>query len=141
MLENSYGDNVMEMVYVITKQGIAAQKDNLSSIIIREISSKEELEELIDRMPYIQTIQAPNSKARKELYQCSMEEYNDLEWIKIIKSVYLRMQDKRYDEYEPAYAERAKKFLYQEIAIQYNIPFDSVEQFLCETIENQLKTF
>lgn len=67
---------------------------------VREISTREELEELIERMPYIQTIQAPNSKARKELYQLAMDEYDDVNQVKVIKSVYLRMEDHRYDEFE-----------------------------------------
>lgn len=59
---------------------------------IREVSTKEELLELIERMPYIQTIQAPNGKVRKELYELSMKKYDDVEWVKVIKSVYLRMK-------------------------------------------------
>lgn len=78
-------------------------------------------------MPYIQTIQAPNSKVRKELYQLSMDAYDDVEWVKVIKSVYLRMKEERYEEFEQECAERARKFLHTEISIRYQIPLEEVE--------------
>ena len=65
----------MEDVYVITSKGIMRKQEVIDGFI-REISTREELEELMERMPYIQTIQAPNSKTRKELYQLAMSEYD-----------------------------------------------------------------
>jgi CarD family transcriptional regulator len=53
-----------------------------------------------------------------------MNEYDDVEWAKVIKSVYLRMTEKRYDEFEPDYMEKAKNFLYGEIAFRFRLPFE-----------------
>ena len=130
----------MENLYVITKAGVIEKKSSLDNYI-REISSKEELEELIERMPYIRTIQAVTSKGRKELYQMAMDEYDDVEWVKVIKSVYLRVQENHYEEYEVEYAKQAKEFLYKEIAIRFSVPFEKVEEFLHDIIEKQLKEF
>lgn len=130
----------MENIYVITKDGVV-EKKNASDGYIREISSQTDLEELVERMPYIRTIQAANSKGRKELYQMAMDEYDDVEWVKVIKSVYLRVQENRYEEYELEYAKKAKGFLYQEIAIRLEIPFEKVEDYLYDIIEKQLKEF
>lgn len=130
----------MEDIYVITSKGITKKQEAIDGFV-REISTREELEELIERMPYIQTIQAPNSKARKELYQLAMNEYDDVSWVKIIKSVYLRMEDHRYDEFEPNYMERAKNFLYKEMAIRFNLPFEEVENFVNDTIKKHLDEF
>ena len=55
-----------ETEYVITKDGIVSRVD--ATEYIRVISSKEELTDLIERMPYITTINAPNGKARRDLY-------------------------------------------------------------------------
>ena len=98
----------MEDTYVITSKGVIKKQESIDGFV-REISTGEELEELIERMPYIQTIQAPNGKARKELYQLAMDEYDDVSWVKVIKSVHLRMEANRYDEFEPNYMERAKR--------------------------------
>lgn len=118
----------MEDIYVVTSKGIM-KKQEAADGFIREISTEEELEELMERMPYIRTIQAPGSKAWKELYQLAMNEYDDVEWAKVIKSVYLRMTEKRYDEFEPDYMEKAKNFLYGEIAVRFRLPFEKVEDF------------
>ena len=130
----------MEEIYVVTTKGIIKKSEN-SGDYIREISTKEDLEELIERMPYIPTIQAPNSRARKELYQLSMNEYDDVEWVKIIKSVHLRMEDSRYEEFEPEYAEKAKEFLHKEFSVRYHIPPEDVDAYIHETLEKQLKEF
>lgn len=131
----------MEEIYVVTETGIEKKKDTYQDGIIREISTKEELEELIERMPYIQTIQAPNGKTRRELYQLAMSEFDDLEWVRIIKSVYLRMEEKRYEDFEPEYLEKARKFLYGEIAVRFQISIEEVENFLTKKIEKQLMEF
>lgn len=130
----------MENKYMITEKGIK-QKPDTEERIIREISTKEELEELIERMPYIQTIQAPNGKVRKELYELAMKAYDDVEWVKVIKSVYLRMEDRRYEDFEPGYMEKAKQFLYGEIAVRFVLPFNDVEHFVNETIKKHLEEF
>jgi len=130
----------MRKLYVITANGIVEKSDAMDGII-REVSTKEELSELMERMPYIQTIQAPNGKVRKELYELSMKQYDDVEWVKVIKSVYLRMEDRRYEDFEPRYMEKAKQFLYREIAVRFEIPYEEVEQFVNDTIKKHLEEF
>ena len=126
--------------YVITESAVAEKTDAMEGII-REVSTKEELFELMERMPYIQTIQAPNGKVRRELYELSMKKYDDVEWVKVIKSVYLRMEDRRYEDFEPGYMEKAKQFLYGEIAVRFEIPYEEVEQFVNDTIKKHLEEF
>ena len=130
----------MGKLYVITESAVAEKTDAMAGII-REVSTKEELSELMERMPYIQTIQAPNGKVRRELYELSMKKYDDVEWVKVIKSVYLRMEDRRYEDFEPGYMEKAKQFLYGEIAVRFEIPYEEVEQFVNDTIKKHLEEF
>ena len=70
-----------------------------------------------------------------------MDEYDDVEWVKVIKSVYLRTEDNRYDEFEQGYMEKAKNFLYKEIAIRFDLLFEKVEDFLNNTIKRHLEEF
>lgn len=130
----------MGELYVITESAVAEKTDAMAGII-REVSTKEELSELMERMPYIQTIQAPNGKVRRELYELSMKKYDDVEWVKVIKNVYLRMEDRRYEDFEPGYMEKAKQFLYGEIAVRFEIPYEEVEQFVNDTIKKHLEEF
>lgn len=128
-------------MYVVTAKGIEKKDIMPDKTIIREISTKEALQDIIERIPYIQTIQAPNSRARKELYQMAMDQYEDLEWVKVIKSVYLRMQEKHYEEYEPVFMSKAKEFLYTQMSIRFEIPLDQVENFINQEVEKQLDEF
>lgn len=107
-----------------------------SNEIVRKISSKETLQEAIDRIPFIRTIQAPNDKVRKAFYEEAMAKFDELEWISVIKSVYLRRQDQRLMEQEPAYEECAKEYLHGEISILFDIPMDQVEKYIAETVTN-----
>jgi len=128
-----------EIDYVITKDGIFSRADVKE--YVRPISSKEELTDLIERMPYITTINAPNGKARRDLYDITMEKYEDVEWVRVIKSVYLRMKDHKYEDYEPEYLNKAKEFLYGEISKQFEIDPEDVEKFVCSEVKKSLEYF
>lgn len=128
-------------MYVVTKNGIEKRDSALLDTVIRDISSKEELVEIIERMPYIQTIHAPNSRVRKELYQMAMAKYEDIEWVKVIKSVYIRMQDRRYDDFEPEFMDKAKEFLYTQISIRFDILAEKVEDYVNQEVTRHLSEF
>ena len=66
-----------------------------ASDIVRKICSKDKIIEMIDRVGFITVIQAPNEKVRKEFYQQAMDKYDELEWIRVIKTAYLHGQDQR----------------------------------------------
>jgi CarD family transcriptional regulator len=128
-----------EIDYVITKDGIFPRADVKE--YVRPISSKEELTDLIERMPYITTINAPNGKARRDLYDITMEKYEDVEWVRVIKSVYLRMKDHKYEDFEPQYMNKAKEFLYGEISKQFGMDIEDVEKFVCSAVKKSLDDF
>lgn len=107
-----------------------------SDEIVRRIASKEVVQETIDRIPFIRTIQAPNDKVRKAFYEEAMAKFDELEWVSVIKSVYLRRQDQRLMEQEPVYEECAKEYLHGEISILFDIPMDQVEKYIAETVAN-----
>lgn len=132
----------MQDQYVVTRErGIQPVKDAAEEEIVRRVSSREALEEVIERIPYTRTIQAPNGRLRRELYQEAMGKYEDLEWVKIIKSVHLRMEDRSYEPFEPDFLEQAQRYLYGELAVVFGIAFDQVEAYLDETITCQLEEF
>ena len=92
-------------------------------------------------MPYITTIDASNKRTRKVLYDMAMEEYKDVEWVRVIKSVYLRMSDHKYEDFEPNYLNKAKDFLYGEISKQFDIDIAEVEKFVCSAVKKSLDVF
>jgi CarD family transcriptional regulator len=102
--------------------------------IVRGISSKEIILEIIERIGFIATIKAPRDKIRLQIYKDAMELYEEIEWVKIIKSVYLRREDHRLSSIEIEYAERAKRYLHGEISVLLAIPTDKVEAYIAAAV-------
>jgi CarD family transcriptional regulator len=102
--------------------------------IVRNIANKEDILEAISRIPFIRTIQAPNDKIRRELYEEAMSKFNEVEWIKVIKSAYLRGESGRLAQYETEYARKAKNFFHGEISAVIGIPVSEVEDYISSAI-------
>ena len=139
--------------YVITKKGIgkiidvqddyhvelyhSEQQIRISEDeIIREIFSQEVIEEMIDRIAYICTFSIDNEKMRKDIYCDAMNEYDEISWVKVIKSTYLKNKQKKAKDFEKRMAKEAKEFLYGEISILLNIPYKNVEKYIIEKVRN-----
>ncbi len=119
------------------KDTIYAPLDN-NSVILRKMLTKDEALEVLDRIPYIPTIQAPNDKIRNEFYSDAMNKYDCLEWIKVIKTVYIRKEEKRLSNIEVTLAANAKKYLHAELSIVLDIPIDEVEEYIKQYVANSL---
>jgi CarD family transcriptional regulator len=102
--------------------------------IVRKITDEAAMTEAIQRIPYIRIIQAPNDKVRAELYEEAMSKYDEVEWLKVIKSVYLRGRQKGIKPFEVSCARKAKKYLHSEVSILLGIPFADVENFISELV-------
>ncbi|MDR1621701.1 MAG: CarD family transcriptional regulator [Synergistaceae bacterium] len=98
--------------------------------LVRKIVSKETILEIVERIGFIRTIQASNEKVRRKLYDEAMAKYDEVEWAKVIKTVYLRQKGKRLLPFEPAYSEKAKSYLHGEISILLEVPVNEVEDYI-----------
>lgn len=103
---------------------------------IREICDKKKIEEVIDRIEFTHTIQAPNQNVRKEFYEEAMSKYDELEWVKVIKTAYIQKKIKKIYEFEKYYCQEATEYLYSEIAILLEIPYENVENYITQYIQN-----
>lgn len=97
--------------------------------------TRDEALELIDRMPYITTIQARTDKIRIELYKNAVESDNPLNWISVIKSFYLRTHTQSGErliasEEETRVAASAKEQLEAELAKALGIREEEVEDYI-----------
>lgn len=104
--------------------------------IIRKICSKETIEEAIDRVGFIQTLKAPNDKARKEIYDSVMAEYDEISWISIIKTIYIREKDHRLMQLELEYSKKAKEYFHSEVSILLNIDYKDVEKYIADKVSS-----
>ncbi len=60
--------------------------------------------------------------------------YDELEWVKVIKSVYVREKMKKAYSFERAYRIQAEHFLNSEISILLQIPEEEVNQYIINSI-------
>ena len=100
------------------------------SDIVRTVSSREQILDVIDRVCFIRTIQAPNDRVRREFYEEAMSKHDEVEWIKVIKSVYIRKQSGRLMKGEEVFAKSAKSYFHEEVSVVLGIPVGEVEEYI-----------
>lgn len=109
-----------------------------SKMLLRKVISKDDLTDILSRIPYIRTIQAPNNKILEELYETAMAAYDELEWIRVIKTAYLRKEEGKQMPFEEKYSRQAKNYFHLEISVIMDIPFDKVEDYIASAIADDL---
>ncbi len=107
---------------------------------MRRVLTKEEARRLIDEIPQIPLITIANDKLLEQEYRGCMKTNSCEEWIKIIKTIYLRKQ-KRLEAGRKVTAVDAKYFriaednLYGELAVVLDMPRAEVEGYITGEID------
>ncbi len=114
---------------------------NNEKTVMREVISKEEAMNLIDDIPNIQEIWISNDKLREEEYKEVIRRCQCREWIRMIKTSYLRRQErivqgKKTTATDERYLKIAKDNLYSELAVPLEISKDEVEKYIQSRIKN-----
>jgi len=109
--------------------------------IMRDVLSKEEAELLIKDIPGIEELWITNERAREEKYKECMKSCDCREWIKIIKTLCVRKQErtaqgKKITSTDEKYLRLAEDHLYSELSIPLGIPKDGMESYISEYIDN-----
>ena len=108
-----------------------------SRVVMRRLISKEEAQELIAQIPDIDTIWDDNEKVREEKYLEALHSYSCYEWMRMIKTLYLKIEDraqhkKSSGEKDQRYLRMAEDLLYGELAIPLAIKKDQVGPYIAE---------
>ena len=108
-----------------------------NKLVMRRVFTEEEVETLLKEIPSIETIWK-----REEQYREVARKYDCREWVKIIKTIYLRkrnrrMEGKKITYIDEKYMKLAEENLYGEISIPLKISPDRVERFIRDRIENK----
>lgn len=111
-------------------------------VLIRPLISKEEAMELIDGVEEIETLWITNEKQREEIYKEELATCDCKELIKIIKTVYQRMQvrlaeGKKITNNDRKYFKMAQDSLYGELAIVLDMEKGKVEEFITERMQGK----
>lgn len=107
---------------------------------MRRVLTKDEVTHLIHEIPQIPLIDTVNDKLLEQEYRGCMKTNSCEEWVRIIKTIYLRKQ-KRQELGRKVTAVDAKYFriaednLYGELAVVLNIPKTEVESYITSEID------
>lgn len=109
---------------------------------MRRVLSKEEADSLISGIPDIPLITITNDKLLEQVYRGCMKSNNCEEWIKIIKTIYLRKQKRleagrKVTAVDSKYFRLAEDNLYGELAISLGMSRGEVEHYITEEMEHQ----
>ena len=107
--------------------------------LLRNVISTDEAKELIEKIPEISPIEDINEKNIESKYKEMLKtgSYEDL--IKIIKTTYLRNEDrinnkKKISEKDDNFFKLAEKYLYNELSISLNMSVEEVKNYIFEVV-------
>lgn len=108
---------------------------------MRRILTKEETRDLIHSIPSISPIDEANNKAMEGRYKDALSTLDCREWVKIIKTIYIKNQEKlsqnkKLCQTDERYMKQAEELLYSELAIALEMPRDEVKDFIAEKVKN-----
>lgn len=111
--------------------------------VLREIISREEAEELISFIPEIDSLWIADEKQRESQYKKALKSCDCQEWIRIIKCLYLRKQDrlaqgKKMTSVDEKYFQIVKESLYSELALSMDVPKEKMEEYITERIDGTI---
>lgn len=97
--------------------------------------NQEQATELIERLPYIRTFQAPNDKILEEFFEEAVRQQDPVDWIRVIKTCYIRKNDnsrkkKLLTERELQLEQKAKSLFHTALSEALSISLDEVENYI-----------
>lgn len=107
---------------------------------LRRVLSREEADRLIQGIPDIPLITIANDKLLEQEYRGCMRTNDCAEWIRIIKTIYLRKQKRqeagrKVTAVDAKYYRLAEDNLYGELAVSLQIPRAEVEGYIAREME------
>jgi CarD family transcriptional regulator len=104
-------------------------------VFLRALITREELEALVEQIPVIDPIGYDNAKALKNGYQACMSAHIPTEWIRVLKTVYLRLHDeknpnRRLSDTERTTCETAGKYLLTEVSLALGVTVQQAREYL-----------
>lgn len=109
-------------------------------VVIRRTMTRKESDALIDSMEDIDTLSICDEKKREEIYKETMRTCDCREWVRMIKTLYLRKMDrlsrgKKVTSSDERYLSMAQDNLYGELAFSLEMPKEKVGEFITEKIK------
>ena len=109
-------------------------------IIMRPVLTREEADKLIERIKEIDTLWVSDEKHREQIYKEAIRTCDCEEWVKIIKTLYLRKKSrlaegKKVTSSDAKYLHLAEESLYGELSVVMGVPKEEMEAFITKRVE------
>lgn len=109
---------------------------------IRRVLSREEAQQLIDAIPELPLIDIANEKLSEQIYKECMRANSCEEWVRIIKTIYLRKQKRiqagrKVTAVDAKYFHLAEESLYGELAVALGLNREDVEAYITGEIDGR----
>lgn len=106
---------------------------------IRDVISKDEAEKLIEKIPKIKILDNIDDKYIEKTYKELLYNGNIEDLIKIIKTTYLRndnrlKNNKKISDKDKTYFAKAEEYLYNELSISLNMSFDKTKDYIISKV-------
>lgn len=110
--------------------------------LMRAVMSREEAEALVDNILEIEALWEKNDKERERQYKEAIKSGDPREWIRIIKTSYLRGQErlaqgKKATTIDERFFHEAEERLYEELSVALEKPKETIRAYISERIELQ----
>ena len=113
-------------------------------VYMRHVMSKQEVLDLIDSMPEIESkiVKASSIQQLSRYYQAAIDSHECSELVRLTKSIHLKQEaadknKKQLGQIDIRYMEHAEDLLFGEIAAVLDIPRDSVVEYIEKRIESR----
>ena len=108
-------------------------------IVMRNLISKQEAEELIVSIPAIALLEVPSEKLREQTYKDCMRTWDCREYMRIIKTLRYRKRHrlangKKVTATDERYLKAAEEALFTEFSVQLEVPRENIPDYIEERI-------
>ena len=143
--QNKMNGNLSYILIPINDESliIEAPADNRMGFI-RDVISKEDAENLIKKIPEIESLENIDDKYIEKTYKELLYNGNLEDLIKIIKTTYLRndariKSNKKISDKDKTYFEKAEEYLYNELSISLGMSFVDTKNYIIDKVNELIK--
>ena len=109
---------------------------------IRNIISREELDNIIDNIPNIDVIKCSDKYIEND-YKSLMHSGRHEDLIKIIKTTYLRNKEridnkKKVTDKDIMYFKKTEEYLYTEVSIVFGVSYEEAKKYVVDKVEKKV---
>ena len=140
------GDREYYLLKPLWQDGVIYAPVDSGKVPMRPVISREEAEALVDQMPDIQAAvcRGTTVQALAQQYQSAVRDGGHQALIEMMKAIYLKRgeaeaKNRRLGMTDERYMKQAERMLYGELATALEIPFEEVERYIADRLEERLE--